>query len=138
MPIATDPLSRIFFALADPTRRAVLDQLSTGPASVNDIAKPFAMSRPAISQHLRVLEEAGLIERTRTGQFRPCVLRPEGLTDAEQWIEQHRSRWQSRFDQLDDVLRELNDRAPKSPGDANTPVGSKMPDTDVGTNEEES
>lgn len=111
MPIATDPLSRIFFALADPTRRAILDRLAAGSATVGDLAEPFAVSRPAISQHLGVLEDAGLIERTRTGQWRTCALRPEGMTDAEAWVAEHRALWQSRFDRLDDVLRALGDGA---------------------------
>lgn len=104
MPIATDPLSRIFFALADPSRRAMLERLAAGPATVGDIAAPFPMSRPAVSQHLGVLEDAGLIERTRHGQWRSCALRPEGLDDAERWVTEHRAAWQSRFDRLDETL----------------------------------
>lgn len=115
MPIATDPLSRIFFALADPTRRAILDRLAAGSATVGDLAEPFAVSRPAISQHLGVLEDAGLIERTRTGQWRTCALRPEGMTDAEAWVAEHRALWQSRFDRLDDVLRTLTDTTGATP-----------------------
>ncbi|GAA1424289.1 metalloregulator ArsR/SmtB family transcription factor [Agrococcus citreus] len=107
MPIATDPLSRIFFALADPTRRAMLERLASGPATVGELAEPFAMSRPAVSQHLGVLEQAGLIERTRQGQWRSCALRPEGLDDAEAWVQQHRAAWQSRFDRLDETLAAL-------------------------------
>lgn len=107
MPIATDPLSRIFFALADPTRRAMLERLAAGPETVGELAAPFAVSRPAISQHLGVLEEAGLIERTRQGQWRSCALRPEGLDDAEAWVAEHRAAWQSRFDRLDEALAGL-------------------------------
>ncbi len=107
MPIATDPLSRIFFALADPTRRAMLERLASGPATVGELAEPFSMSRPAVSQHLGVLEQAGLIERTRQGQWRSCALRPEGLDDAEAWVQQHRAAWQSRFDRLDETLAAL-------------------------------
>jgi DNA-binding transcriptional ArsR family regulator len=107
VPIATDPLSRIFFALADPTRRAMLERLAAGPQTVGELAAPFAVSRPAISQHLGVLEHAGLIERTRQGQWRSCALRPEGLDDAEAWVAEHRAAWQSRFDRLDGVLAEL-------------------------------
>lgn len=107
MPIATDPLSRIFFALADPTRRAMLERLAAGPQTVGELAAPFAVSRPAISQHLGVLEEAGLIERTRQGQWRSCALRPEGLDDAEAWVAEHRAAWQSRFDRLDEALAGL-------------------------------
>lgn len=107
MPIATDPLSRIFFALADPTRRAMLERLAAGHATVGELAEPFAMSRPAISQHLGVLEVAGLIERTRQGQWRSCSLRPEGLDDAEEWVAAHRAAWQSRFDRLGQTLAGL-------------------------------
>ncbi|WP_307864338.1 metalloregulator ArsR/SmtB family transcription factor [Agrococcus sp. TF02-05] len=107
MPIATDPLSRIFFALADPTRRAMLERLAARTQTVGELAAPFAVSRPAISQHLGVLEEAGLIERTRQGQWRSCALRPEGLDDAEAWVAEHRAAWQSRFDRLDEVLADL-------------------------------
>ena len=107
MPIATDPLSRIFFALADPTRRAMLERLAAGTQTVGELAAPFAVSRPAISQHLGVLEEAGLIERTRQGQWRSCALRPEGLDDAEAWVAEHRAAWQSRFDRLDEALAGL-------------------------------
>ena len=104
MPIATDPLSRIFFALADPTRRAMLGRLASGSATVGELSEPFAMSRPAVSQHLGVLEDAGLIERTRQGQWRSCALRPEGLDDAERWVAEHRAAWHSRFDCLDETL----------------------------------
>jgi DNA-binding transcriptional ArsR family regulator len=107
VPIATDPLSRLFFALADPTRRAMLDRLAGGSATVGELAEPFAMSRPAISQHLGVLEEAGLIERTRQGQWRSCTLRPGGLDGAERWVAEHRAAWQSRFDRLDETLAAL-------------------------------
>ncbi|WP_425845510.1 ArsR/SmtB family transcription factor [Agrococcus sp. TSP3-2-1] len=117
MPIATDPLSRIFFALADPTRRAMLERLAAGPQTVGELAAPFAVSRPAISQHLGVLEEAGLIERTRQGQWRSCALRPEGLDDAEAWVAEHRAAWQSRFDRLDEALAGLTGGALPTTGD---------------------
>jgi DNA-binding transcriptional ArsR family regulator len=107
VPIATDPLSRIFFALADPTRRAMLERLASGPATVGELAAPFEMSRPAVSQHLGVLEQAGLIERTQQGQWRSCALRPEGMDDAEAWVREHRAAWQSRFDRLDETLAAL-------------------------------
>ncbi|WP_083587231.1 ArsR/SmtB family transcription factor [Agrococcus sp. Marseille-P2731] len=110
MPIATDPLSRIFFALADPTRRAMLGRLEAGSATVGELAEPFAISRPAVSQHLRVLDDAGLIERTRQGQWRSCALRPEGLDDAERWVAEHRAAWQQRFDRLDETLAALTAR----------------------------
>lgn len=116
MPIATDSLSRIFFALADPTRRAVLERLAAGSATVGELAEPFAMSRPAISQHLGVLEDAGLIERTREGQWRRCALRPEGLDGAERWVAEHRAAWQARFDRLDRTLEALTSTRPAGPG----------------------
>lgn len=142
MPIATDPLSRIFFALADPTRRAMLEALTNGSATVGELAEPFSMSRPAISQHLGVLEQAGLIERTRQGQWRSCALRPEGLDDAETWVSQHRAAWQSRFDRLDETLAALvgnggeataGDR--RRPGTADTRTTDEA-DTSVGHEEE--
>lgn len=104
MPIATVPLSRVFFALADPTCRAMLAQLALGEATVGALAEPHAISRPAVSQHLDVLEHAGLIERARQGRWRSCTLRPEGLGAAESWVAEHRAAWQSRFDRLDEVL----------------------------------
>ena len=107
MPIATDPLSRIFFALADPTRRAMLERLAAGPRTVGELAAPFAVSRPAISQHLGVLERAGLIERTVNAQWRTCALRPEPLDKASEWVERHRGEWNERFDLLDEQLRRL-------------------------------
>lgn len=116
MPIATDSLSRIFFALADPTRRAVLERLAAGSATVGELAEPFAMSRPAISQHLGVLEDAGLIERTREGQWRRCTLRPEGLDGAERWVVEQRAAWQARFDRLDRTLEALASTRPAGPG----------------------
>ncbi|MCH1881874.1 metalloregulator ArsR/SmtB family transcription factor [Agrococcus sp. ARC_14] len=133
MPIATDPLSRIFFALADPTRRAMLDRLAAGAATVGELAEPFAMSRPAVSQHLGVLEHAGLIERTRQGQWRSCTLRPEGLDDAEQWVTEHRAAWQSRFDRLDATLAALVG----DPATATATDARNQADTSVGEQEEE-
>lgn len=106
MAVATDPLSRVFHALADPTRRTMLEQLTQGPATVGALAAPHAMSRPAISQHLGVLESAGLVERTREGRCRQVTLRPEPLSSAETWVATHRARWQARFDRLDAVLAE--------------------------------
>ncbi|SFS08914.1 transcriptional regulator, ArsR family [Agrococcus baldri] len=128
MPIATDPLSRIFFALADPTRRAMLERLSAGAATVGELAEPFPISRPAVSQHLGVLEDAGLIERTRQGQWRSCALRPEGLDDAERWVAEHRTAWQSRFDRLDDALANLT-------GDRGAPAGTTGPGSATATDD---
>jgi len=102
-----DQLDATFAALADPTRRAILARLSRGEASVNELAEPFDMSLPAISKHLKVLERAGLITRTRDAQLRPCRIEPTRLVAAADWIEQHRKTWESRLDRLDDYLKKL-------------------------------
>lgn len=104
-----DPLSRVFRALADPTRRALIERLAQGEASAGELAAPFDMSGPAVSQHLRVLEEAELITRTRRAQWRLCTLTPEPLETANDWIERHREVWSRRFDTLDEVLHSLQD-----------------------------
>lgn len=103
----TSELDAVFGALADPTRRAMLSRLTSGSMTVGELAEPFEMSRPAISQHLKVLEKAGLIERTATAQWRTCTLRAEGLNDAAVWVDEHRRGWNERFDLLDERLREL-------------------------------
>jgi DNA-binding transcriptional ArsR family regulator len=107
MPNATDELSLVFGALADPTRRGILSRLAQGPTTVGELAAPFEISRPAISQHLKVLETAGLIERTTTAQWRTCTLRPEPLDDATDWIEHQRALWGDRFDLLENRINEL-------------------------------
>jgi len=101
MPVATDDLSRVFGALADPTRRDILTRLHEGPITVGDLAAPYAMSRPAISQHLRVLEDAGLVARTVNAQWRECSIREEGLDEVSEWITRHRAEWNERFDLLE-------------------------------------
>lgn len=103
----SDPLSLTFAALADPTRRAILACLSNGDATVNEIAAPFDMSLPAVSKHLKVLEAAGLITRSRTAQWRPCHLEAGPLKDADGWISAYRRFWETSFDRLDDYLRQL-------------------------------
>lgn len=103
----SDPLTLTFAALADPTRRAILTRLSNGDATVNEIAAPFAMSLPAVSKHLKVLETAGLITRSRTAQWRPCHLEAAPLKDANSWISSYRRFWEASFDRLDDYLKEL-------------------------------
>lgn len=108
-----DRLSLTFSALADPTRRAILSRLSTGPASVNELAAPFSMSLPAVSKHLKVLERAQLIKRGREAQWRPCELKAEPLKEADAWIEQYRTMWEGRFDRLDAYLQELQGKKPK-------------------------
>ncbi len=101
----TDSLSLVFAALADPTRRAILSRLSEGEASVNELAEPFDITLPAISKHLKVLEKAGLIERTREAQWRPCRLRAETLKDASDWIGYYKQFWEESFDRLEDYLK---------------------------------
>lgn len=105
--MSTDRLSATFAALADPTRRAILAHLAKGEASVTELAKPFEMSLPAISKHLKVLERAGLIVRGREAQWRPCQLNAKPLKDVEDWLEQYRQFWEESFDRLDDYLQEL-------------------------------
>jgi len=100
-------LDATFAALADPTRRAILARLARGEASVLELAAPFAMSQPAISKHLKVLERAGLISRGREAQRRPCRLEGSPLRDASAWIERYRAFWDASFDALDDVLEDL-------------------------------
>jgi DNA-binding transcriptional ArsR family regulator len=103
----TDRLSLTFNALADPTRRAILAHLVQGEASVTELAKPFQMSLPAISKHLKVLERAGLITRGREAQWRPCQLNPEPLKDLDSWLDTYRQFWEQRLDRLDDYLQQL-------------------------------
>jgi DNA-binding transcriptional ArsR family regulator len=102
-----DPLSETLFALADPTRRAILARLSTGEATVNELAEPFAMSLPAVSKHLKVLERAKLISRGRTAQWRPCRLEPEPLKAVDSWVGDYRKLWEQRLDKLEDYLATL-------------------------------
>lgn len=105
-----DPLSRTFAALADPTRRAMLERLAKGPATVKEMAEPFQISMPAISKHLKVLEHAGLIERGREAQWRPARLQAAPLKDATQWLEAYRRNWEESFDRLEDYLRRLQEK----------------------------
>ena len=109
-------LDATFAALADPTRRAILARLSTGEASVTELAKPFSMSQPAISKHLKVLERAGLISRGRDAQRRPCRIEGKALADASGWLEGYRQLWEERYQQLDGLLEEL--KAEKKRGKA--------------------
>jgi len=108
-----DRLTATFAALADPTRRAILARLALGETSVGDLAKPFDMSLPAVSKHLKVLERAGLIARGREAQWRPCRLDPRALKDIDQWLGRYRRLWEERFDRLDDYLRELQAKEKK-------------------------
>src|SRR5258708_5611326 len=106
-PMSPDQLSATFSSLADPTRRAILARLALGQASVTELAEPFAMSMPAISKHLKVLEHAGLIARGRDAQWRPCRIKAAPLKEAVDWLEQYRRFWDESLDRLDDYLREL-------------------------------
>jgi DNA-binding transcriptional ArsR family regulator len=109
-----DPqLDATFAALADPTRRAILARLASGEASVTELAAPFAMSQPAISKHLKVLERAGLISRGQDAQRRPRRLEPKPLADATDWLEHYRQAWEARFQRLDALLEEMKKTTPK-------------------------
>jgi len=105
--MTTDRLSATFAALADPTRRAILARLALGETTVTELAHPFAMSLPAVSKHLKVLEQAGLIARGRNAQWRPCRIAPDTLKDVDLWLERYRRLWDARLDRLDDYLHEL-------------------------------
>jgi DNA-binding transcriptional ArsR family regulator len=108
--MAQDKLSTTFAALADPTRRAILARLTLGEATVTELAEPFKMSLPAISKHLQVLERAGLIDRSRDAQWRPCRLQADPLKEVVQWLEQYRSFWDQSLDRLGDYLAELQEK----------------------------
>lgn len=107
--MSPDRLSTIFAALADPTRRAILARLASGEASVSQLAKPFEMSLPAVSKHLKVLERAGLIARGREAQWRPCRLEAGPMKDAADWLEHYRRFWEASFDRLDVYLQEIRE-----------------------------
>jgi DNA-binding transcriptional ArsR family regulator len=117
--MSPDRLSLTFAALADPTRRAILARLTSGERSVKELAKPFDMSLPAVSKHLKVLERSGLVVRSRNAQWRPCALEARPLKDAADWVGAYRRHWEERFDRLDDYLRQLQqnkpDHEPKTP-----------------------
>jgi DNA-binding transcriptional ArsR family regulator len=106
-PTSSEHLNATFSALADPTRRAILARLASGETSVSELAEPFEMSMPAISKHLKVLQRAGLIERGREAQWRPCRLAAGPLKDASDWLDRYRRFWEESFDRLEDYLREL-------------------------------
>ena len=108
-----DHLSATFSALADPTRRAILARLASGETSVGELAKPFEMSLPAVSKHLKVLERAGLIARGREAQWRPCRIEPEALKGVHGWLEEYRRLWDERLDRLDVYLKELQAKEKK-------------------------
>src|SRR5687768_10693937 len=112
----TDQLSLTFQALADPTRRAILGRLSQGAAMVGELAAPFAISQPAVSKHLKVLERAGLIERGKRAQWRPAAIDAGPLREANAWLEQYRVIWEQRFDRLEAYLKELQEKQRKEKG----------------------
>ena len=109
----TDRLSTTFAALADPTRRAILARLASGETSVTELAEPFAMSLPAVSKHLKVLERAGLIARGREAQWRPCRIEPGALKQVDDWLERYRRFWDESLDRLDNYLIELQAKEKK-------------------------
>jgi DNA-binding transcriptional ArsR family regulator len=104
---AEDRLSETFAALASPTRRAMLARLARGQATVNELAEPFALTLPAISKHIKVLEHAGLVVRGQRAQFRPCSLEAAPLAEVSAWVEQYRSVWEARFQRMDEYVRQL-------------------------------
>ena len=114
---STDRLSMIFMALADPTRRRILEQLSKGEATVNELAKPFSMTLPAISKHLKVLERAGLISRGRNAQWRPCRLEAEALKEGVDWMNQYRQFWEESLSNLEEYIQKLQAQKKTSKGD---------------------
>jgi DNA-binding transcriptional ArsR family regulator len=111
--MAADRLSATFSALADPTRRAILARLALGETSVTALAEPFAMSLPAVSKHLKVLERAGLITRGREAQWRPCRIEPGALKGVDDWLEEYRRLWEQRLDRLDDYLQQIQAKESK-------------------------
>ena len=108
--MSADPLSATLFALADPTRRAILARLAEGEATVGELGKPFAITPPAVTKHLRVLREAGLVTQGRKAQFRPCRIDPRPLRDVSVWVEAYRKLWDQRLDRLEDYLRDVQRR----------------------------
>ncbi len=108
--MVTDELSSTFFALADPTRRAILARLATGEATVNELAEPFHLKLPTVSKHLKVLQRAGLVTQGRKAQWRPCRLEPAPLKDVADWVERYRRIWDERLSRLDAYLTELQEK----------------------------
>ena len=121
--MSSEQLDATFAALADPTRRAILARLATGEATVMELAEPFAMSQPAISKHIKVLERAGLVSRGRDAQRRPCRMEAAPLVEATAWIERYREIWERHYRRLDDLLRELGAGRGEAP--PSTPNGGE-------------
>jgi DNA-binding transcriptional ArsR family regulator len=109
-------VDRVFHALGDPARRAIVDRLSRGPASVSELARPFDMTLAAIVQHVQVLEQSGVIKTEKVGRVRTCRLEPRGLSAAERWISKRRASWERRFDRLEALLEETEAPAPLKKG----------------------
>jgi DNA-binding transcriptional ArsR family regulator len=131
-----DDLSLTFAALADPTRRAILSRLAGGEATVNQLAEPFAVTQQAISKHLKILERAGLISRTRAAQRRPCKLEAEHLDAAAEWIGRHRRLWEERYDRLDEHLATLR-RPPGQQEPGQQGPGQQQPGQQRGPGQQE-
>jgi DNA-binding transcriptional ArsR family regulator len=112
--MSADPLSDTFAALADPTRRAILARLATGELPVTEIARPFKISLPAVTKHLKVLERCGLIVRSRDAQWRPCRLQAQPMKEAVDWLQRYRRHWEESFDRLDEYLKKLQSKDQKS------------------------
>ena len=129
--LATERLDATFAALADPTRRAILARLAKGEASVNELAEPFAMSQPAISKHLKILERAGLVSVGQDGQRRPRRMEPKPLEEASMWIERYRDVWEASYERLDALLSELQGR----PGKKKRPASKKKRRDDDGSDD---
>ena len=110
MPNQSIQLDRVFYALADPTRRAVLERLSDRPAPVSELAQPFDMALPSFTQHLNVLEDCGLVRSQKTGRVRTYQIAPQPLKAAERWMVKHRAMWETRLDQLDDYLNTMKEK----------------------------
>ena len=117
MQVAPDRLSATFQALADPTRRAILARLALGETSVSELATPFKMSLPAVSKHLKVLEHAGLITRSRDAQMRPCKIEAKALKEADDWLEEYRQLWEQRLDRLEGYLKAVQIQAKTAQAD---------------------
>lgn len=125
----SETLDHLFHALADPSRRAVVERLSCGPASVSELAQPLAMSLPSVVQHLQVLEASGLITTRKIGRVRTCRMAPEALGAAERWIRARRAVWESRFDRLEDYLNDLQAKEASGLTTANPTTASSGEDT---------
>jgi DNA-binding transcriptional ArsR family regulator len=132
LPLSDDQLDRAFHALSDPTRRAILARLADGDAGVLDVAAPFAMSQPAITKHLRVMEEAGLISRHRLARRRMCHLEPHRLKQLSDWVGSYREFWEESFERLDELLEEMQD-----PGTLRTQPGTPTSDRKANTTAKE-